>query len=49
MSFPNYKDYRDDNQVFDGLASWGFPLPTSMVAGREPEQVFTELVSGNYF
>jgi predicted permease len=49
MSFPNYKDYRDENQVFEGLTAWGFPLPTSMLAGREPEQVFTELASGNYF
>jgi len=49
MSHPNYEDYRDQNQVFDGLAAWGFPIPTSMLAGKEPEQVFTEVVSGNYF
>jgi predicted permease len=49
ISHPNYEDYRDQNQVFDGLAAWGFPIPTSMLAGKEPEQVFTEIVSGNYF
>ncbi len=49
MSHPNYEDYRDQNQVFEGLAAWGFPVPASMLAGDEPEQVFTELVSGNYF
>jgi predicted permease len=49
ISFPNYEDYRDQNQVFDGLAAWGFPFQTAMLAGREPEQVFTELVTGNYF
>jgi predicted permease len=49
MSRPNYEDYRDENQVFEGLAAWGFPIPTAMLAAKEPEQVFTELVSGNYF
>jgi predicted permease len=49
MSFPNYEDYRDENQVFEGLAAWGFPVPTSMLSGREPEQVFIELATGNYF
>ncbi len=49
MSHPNYEDYRDQNQVFTGLAAWGFPIPTAMLAEKEPEQVFTELVSGNYF
>jgi len=49
MSHPNYEDYRDENEVFDGLAAWGFPVPTAMLAAEEPEQVFTEIVSGNYF
>jgi predicted permease len=49
ISHPNYEDYRDENRVFDGLAAWGFPIPTAMLAGKEPEQVFTEIVSGNYF
>jgi predicted permease len=49
LSYPNYEDFRDENQVFTGLAAWGFPIPVSMLADREPEQVFTELVSGNYF
>ncbi len=49
ISHPNYEDYRDQNQVFTGLAAWGFPIPTAMLAEKEPEQVFTELVSGNYF
>ncbi|MGH9334196.1 MAG: ABC transporter permease, partial [Vicinamibacteria bacterium] len=49
VSFPNYEDYRDGNDSFEGLAAWAFPIPTSMLAGEEPEQVFTELVTGNYF
>ena len=32
------------------MVAWGgFPLPTSMLEGGEPEQVFTEIVSGTYF
>jgi predicted permease len=49
MSFPNYEDFRDQNESFSGLAAWGFPLPTAMMLDEEPEQVLTELVSGNYF
>lgn len=50
VSFPNYEDYRDQNEVFDGMVAWGsFPIPTSMLEGNEPEQIFTEIVSGTYF
>ncbi|HJS73947.1 MAG TPA: hypothetical protein VJ921_06650, partial [Vicinamibacteria bacterium] len=36
VSYPNYKDYRDQNQVFTGLSAWSFPLPTAMLADKEP-------------
>ena len=50
MSYPNYADIRDDNDVFSALAAYSFPNLVSMFAGGdEPEQVFTEFVSGNYF
>ncbi len=49
ISHPNYEDYRDENDAFEGLAAWGFPVPTSMLADKEPEQVFVEIASGNYF
>ena len=49
VSYPNYEDYRDQNEVFDGMIAWGFPFPTSLLEGDEPEQVFTEIVSGSYF
>src|SRR6476646_3151641 len=48
-SFPNYKDYRDSNTVFTGLAAYSFPTPVSASIGPSPEQVFTEMVTGNYF
>ncbi len=49
LSYPNYEDYRDENEVFDGTFAWGFPFPASMLEGEEPEQVFTETVTGSYF
>ena len=49
MSFPNYKDYRDSNTVFTGLAAYSFPLAVSASIGPAPEQLFCELVTGNYF
>ena len=27
LSYPNYEDYRDENEVFDGTFAWGFPVP----------------------
>ncbi len=49
VSFPNYEDFRDQNQVFSGVASYSFPNPVSMIVDQEPEQVFAQLVTGNYF
>jgi predicted permease len=48
MSYPNYQDYRRDNQVFTDLAA---VLPTLLTwsGGAEPRQVQGELVSANYF
>jgi predicted permease len=45
----NYKDLRDKNDVFSGLAAHaGLPLNISGGTG-DPQQVFGEIVSGNYF
>jgi predicted permease len=48
-SYPNYEDYRDQNEVFTSLAAYTFPNPVSLSTGGEPEQIFVELVTGNYF
>jgi predicted permease len=48
VSFPNYADYRDQNQVFNGLAASVF-APVSLQEVGAPEQILAELVSGNYF
>src|SRR5918912_3912866 len=45
----NFKDLRDKNDVFSGLtAHTGIPLNISTDNG-EPQQVFGEIVTGNYF
>ena len=45
----NYGDLRDKNEVFAGLAAHaGIPLNVSIGSG-DPQQLFGEIVSGNYF
>jgi predicted permease len=45
----NYRDLRDKNEVFSGLAAHtGIPLNVA-VGNGEPQQVFGEIVTGNYF
>lgn len=48
VSYPNYKDYRDRNQVFSSLLVYtGVGL--NLTGGAEPHLVMGQLVSGNYF
>jgi hypothetical protein len=49
VSYKNYQDFRDQNQVFTGLAYYSFPFAASVSRGGEPMQIFTEMVTGNYF
>src|SRR5262245_27359033 len=49
VSNPNFRDYRDRNQVFTGLAAYTFPLGVSVAGTGEPQQAFAEMVTGNYF
>jgi len=48
LSYPNYEDYRDQNQVLTGLVAQTF-APMSLTAGGEPERVLGAAVTGNYF
>src|SRR5690242_17125356 len=49
LSPANFKDLRDKNEVFSGLtAHAGLPLNISGGTG-EPQQVFGEIVTGNFF
>ena len=45
----NFKDLRDQNEVFSGMTGHaGLPLNITGGSGQ-PEQIFGELVTGNYF
>lgn len=48
VSYPDYLDFRDRNEVLSGLLCWG-ELPLSVSTGGQAEQVTGMLVSGNYF
>src|SRR6185503_329634 len=47
-SYPDYIDYRDGNEVFDGMAAY---REDSMVlsSGDNPQRIRGAMVSGNYF
>ena len=48
ISYPMYKDFRDNNRVFSGMFC-RFPIETSLGYGNHTERVTAELVSGSYF
>jgi predicted permease len=48
FSYPIYKDYRDQNEVFAGLLAYG-ETAMNLNEGGQPERVMGVLVSGNYF
>ena len=51
FSYPDYLDYRDQTvNVFEGGVAAHFPLvPASLGGAGEPERIWGQLVSGNYF
>jgi predicted permease len=48
ISYPNFEDFRDQNQVFSGLVAQML-MPVNLSTGDKPERVIGEIVSGNYF
>lgn len=48
VSYPDYIDYRDQNQVFSGLIAYS-ALPLNLSTGEESGRVWGEIVTGNYF
>src|SRR6188474_1153255 len=48
FSYPMYRDFRDQNTVFDGVIA-RFPAPLTLMSDGEAERVSGELVTGNYF
>jgi predicted permease len=51
FSYPDYLDYRDQTtEVFEGGVAAHFPLiPASIGGSGEPERIWGQAVSGNYF
>jgi predicted permease len=47
-SYPNYKDYRDRNQVFSSLLLYS-PIAVNLTGQGEPRMVVAQIVSGNFF
>jgi predicted permease len=48
ISFPNYEDLRDQNEVFDELAAFQWLRP-NYLSGERPERLFSQVVTPNYF
>jgi predicted permease len=48
FSWPEYKSYRDDNHVLSGLAAYS-PFLAVTLGGQQPQQLFGQLASCNYF
>jgi predicted permease len=48
FSYPNYVDYREQNEVFSGLLAFN-QTPIKLGAGEQAEKIGLEMVSGNYF
>ena len=48
-SYPSYLDFRDNNGVFSGLAAYGVAYEFKLLGSTDVEQVWGEVVSGNYF
>jgi predicted permease len=50
ISYPNYVDMCDQNQVFDGVAAYQIePVPLGLDARGSVDRVYGAAVSGNYF
>ncbi len=48
LSYPNYRDYRDRNEVLTGVLCYRFS-PISLSNNGVNERLWAYLVSGNYF
>jgi predicted permease len=49
LSYPNFVDFRDGNRVFSGMTGYSAPISLAMSEGGEPEAVFSQLVTANFF
>jgi predicted permease len=49
FSYPDYADIRDKNQVFESVAAFCPLTAFSLSASSEPERVWGQVVTGNFF
>jgi len=49
ISYPNLKDYRDDNASFSGFAGYSPPLVMTLTQKGASERLFGQLVTRDYF
>jgi predicted permease len=49
VSYPDYKDYRDRNEVFSGLTAFNLDTFSLLDSNGQPERIWGSLVTGNYF
>ena len=49
VSYPNFVDYRAQNDAFVDMAAYSFPVIVSMGGGEKPTPISGQLVSGTYF
>jgi hypothetical protein len=49
LSYPNLKDFRERQVVLTDLAAYSPVLALSLSTSEQPERVFAQLVTGNYF
>jgi putative ABC transport system permease protein len=49
FSYPDYVDYRDQNEVFSDLFAFTLTNSVKFGAGERSEKIDFELISGNYF
>ncbi len=48
ISWPNFKDYRDQNDVFTGMIAFQY-ASLNFSGGGEPQWIYGMIVTGNYF
>ena len=49
VSYPNYRDYNQRNQVFDGILGWEIANVSLRSDRRPAERIQGSIVTGNYF
>jgi predicted permease len=49
LSYPNLADLRADSQAFTGFTGYSAPIGLALSGQAEPEPLFAQLVTGNYF